>query len=478
MQYWLRRNNTEKGPFTVEALMLQGLQPTDLIKIDGASEWKPVTEYQDLLKAAQSPSKPKFKFTADKQLIEIKDSASQVHQRANKSATLTGNTAKAGGQSSQLNSNSPFHRMPSALPKKKTNVIPPESASDHGMIDHAKERARQNATQASGPAVGSSAAHNSSGQEIRARVQNLDEAPLREIRHYPTVKAVRTTTAKPQNSHFFKEFLLPIIIIGAIGAFAWWGYQQFTKPDKQLVNTVASEPAMDAANNASQDAPQSLSQEVSAIPLNNTGTTSHRDVNKDTTSKPAPAQTASKSAAETDSGEAVEKSKATAPAVTASVPPVTPSKDTQAATAVPKPATTAPPTVTTVRPSETQRSVPNVKKEPEPEAEKATTPVPEVKKVMTIADYVRLSLNQDPQPGIKNIRIQVRNTSKEDLNIAVIEVRYFDKEGKFIQGETLQTGKIDAGKATTVKVPSSKNADRISYKVSLISGDNVYLMGQ
>ena len=58
----------------------------------------------------------------------------------------------------------------------------------------------------------------------------------------------------------------------------------------------------------------------------------------------------------------------------------------------------------------------------------------------------------------------------------MIDVKYLDTDGNTLAGETLEANNIGAGKTVTVKVPNNKDAVNIIYKVSLISGDNLYLM--
>ena len=488
MQYWLRRNNIDKGPFTKEALLSQGLQTTDLIKVDGGTEWKPLTGYQELMTAFQSQPKPKYKFTADKQLIEIKEDAQSTATPPKPQSPL--GTVSQKNVTAQGQPNSPFKRMPSALPKKKTTITPPADHSQIQATEKAKERAKiippvKEASPDSTPSANShsNGLHNGPqignaehGPKVPARVQNLDEAPLRELRHHPTAKPVHTA-APPRNSHFFKEFFLPILIIGGIGFLAWWGYKHLTGPSS-LIGTTSNTDSLELlAQQAGKqaDSPGNLSaanEGPAAIPVKSGAVPKHdgqdslaATVNKNT-------------AALKDSSRAKVTVKPAAGATTApvtppSVKPAAAASDTQNGADNAAAAKTAL-TQTTAGQTDTPAASVAAKKEPEKKVEKKAP----VKKAAAIGDYVNLSLNKTPEPGIKNVKIKVNNTSGDDLNIAVIEIKYFDKTGKFIQGETLQTGKISAGKSATLKVPSSKNAEKISYKVSLISGDNVYLMGR
>jgi len=465
VQYWLRRNNIDKGPFTKEALLSQGLHSSDLIKIDGDSEWKSPNSFTEL---QQGTPKPKYKFTADKKLIEIKeDTTASVKPDA------------AAPKPEHPTGPSPFKRMPSALPKKKGAAPLPADNTNVHANEKARERARMGAAQDTSAgqsshiqAHASAAGHH---QKVHAQVQSLDDAPLRELRHHPTPKPVRAA-ARPQNSHFFKEFFLPILIIGGIGLLAWWGYKQFTSPASDSAMTAISPPADDSAragrsNNDTQQNNAARTEGPAAIPMHPSGgntTKVNTQLKAGSDSSQAAAKPPAKATASTKT-----------PAVSAVTKPKTTVENTPSAqdsSKDKKPATQQAAAVKAPAPAEKKTDTPatvTAKKEPEKKE-----PAKPVQKASSIADYVSLSLNKAPEAGIKNVKIKVHNTSKDDLNIAVVEIKYYDKDGKFIQGETLQTGKINAGKSATLKVPSSKSAERISYKVSLISGDNVYLMGR
>ena len=510
MQYWLRRNNSENGPYTKEALISHGLQTSDLIRLDGESIWKPLDQFHELQGAIQNSPKPKYKFTADKQLIEIKGDPKEGQnlkektpdKAPDKSPDKTPQSGAANPNPAHTGSapggNSPFKRMPSALPKKKV-VVPP--AADHTEVnatEKAKERAKLMATgkiataEPTAPAVApttGTATHmqgptsNTNHPKIQSRVQSLEEAPLREVRHKPTPKPVRTN-AKPQNSHFFKEFFLPVIIIGVLGFLAWWGYKQFTSPTGLMVGQGAVDSGRLATAGPQQPAdtqngvlPQAA-QGPAAIPVTHSKSNQAAPNAADSALRATSAKAASADSGQSPKTTSQPSAKNAATAAPVIQPAENKKQTEQTADALEqKTAKATPDDKTSVQQQNEKADSPKVIPAAKP-IEKKAAPKQSTKRTAGISDYVGLSLNKTPEPGIKNVKIKVHNTSKEDLNIAVVEVKYFDKDGKFIQGETLQTGKIGAGKSVTLKVPSSKNAEKISYKVSLISGDNVYLMGR
>lgn len=459
MQYRLLRNNIASGPFSKEELFVHGLKTTDQLKIDGDISWRPASSFEEFKHALEVVAKPKYKFTADKKLVEVKH---EKEPAAGKpvSTDPQADTPPAGA--------SPFKRAPSALPKKKTGAVSAttgttqtstntERASHKGeMRDEGKQ-----------PFIKKNTIH------------NIEHAPKMEHRRKPIPKPVKAKH-REANSNFIKEFFLPILIIGGIGFLIWWGYQRFTATgsgnNASVVTAAAITDSNDMAANPTEDSQAATLQPntdknataktaipPAAKPGAGGSTVSLSEAQR--AKKIQDSIAAAKIARQRTAEKAAQHEKAAAAEKAA--------KEAAAAALAAKAADT-PKTAAVPTPAAKQDKTPPVKKETAPKktAEAKTPP-----KAKDIGDYLNMSLNKSPDGNIKNIKIKVHNVSKEDLNIAVIEVRYYDKEGKFIKGETLQTGKIGAGKTETVKVPNSKDANRISYKASLISGDKVYLMG-
>ena len=91
-------------------------------------------------------------------------------------------------------------------------------------------------------------------------------------------------------------------------------------------------------------------------------------------------------------------------------------------------------------------------------------------------DYVRLDLNKPSSAGFVNAKIRVNNISNTKLDIAVLRVRYLDDKSNLIKSETIQVENIPAGRSVIVGIPDNKEASKISYGVSMVSGADVYIM--
>lgn len=75
--------------------------------------------------------------------------------------------------------------------------------------------------------------------------------------------------------------------------------------------------------------------------------------------------------------------------------------------------------------------------------------------------------------------LKIQNVSDVDLDLAVVDVQYYDASGRFRKGETLYLHNLRAGKIITIKTAKDVNASYATAKVSLVSSDanGVYAVG-
>ena len=88
-----------------------------------------------------------------------------------------------------------------------------------------------------------------------------------------------------------------------------------------------------------------------------------------------------------------------------------------------------------------------------------------------IDDYISVKKIGGSANGVQNVRLQVNNVSDFPIDLAVINIQYFDVKGKFQKGETMYIKNIDGGNNVEVRVPDSDKSNSIKYKVSLVSAD-------
>lgn len=89
----------------------------------------------------------------------------------------------------------------------------------------------------------------------------------------------------------------------------------------------------------------------------------------------------------------------------------------------------------------------------------------EVKKAESIDDYVDV----ESFPVSTGVQYNVSNISDVPLDLVMIDLQYFDANGKYLKGETLTLKDIGAGGSIKVNAPQNAKAAGIKYKVSMIS---------
>lgn len=403
MQYYLSRNNHVTGPYNLEALLRHGILPTDLIKEESGVQWRAPETFVEF---KNNVSKPKYKITADKEVIEVKN-----------------DTYKNKTTASETSANSPFKRMPSVTMKKKSNE------DDSSQLEMRKDN-----TRIVKPAIINT-------NDIAEKRQKVE--PKKRVSPTPIIKPAR----RANNTNAFKEIFAPLLIIGGIGFVVWWGYKKFSTSDIPTKDTLQ---AITADSLTQKPLVDSSIKEVVVAPIvkkhvvDSTAYYARRDsialiekARKDSLAIITKANAVSDSAAEIGVVENITTDKIEKPII---------EYKKQANIVAP----------TTIAKQEDKK--------------------PTTKKSKSISDYVSLTINKIPDKEVQGIKLNVKNVSNQPLNIAIIDVSYTDASGKIIRGETLQAENIAAGKTASVNVPNDKNAANISYKVSLISGDSIYLM--
>ncbi len=80
-------------------------------------------------------------------------------------------------------------------------------------------------------------------------------------------------------------------------------------------------------------------------------------------------------------------------------------------------------------------------------------------------------LNTSNNNGIQNVRLSAENLTDFLIDLAVIDVQYYDVNGRYQKGETVYVKNILPRQDVTVKIPDNRNAASVHYKVSLISSE-------
>ena len=97
-----------------------------------------------------------------------------------------------------------------------------------------------------------------------------------------------------------------------------------------------------------------------------------------------------------------------------------------------------------------------------------------------IADYVSVQEELQQSDEGKQMKLHVKNNTSTPVDLVVLDLQYYDVNGKFKKGETLYVNHLSANDAVALNAPAVKNAQRIDYKVSLLSieKNGVYLIAE
>lgn len=422
MLYKLLRDNVETGPYTKSELMGMNLHSSDFIRPDvEGSNWILANKFAELKdKIVENAPKPKYKITADGKLVEISNT------------TNPHNAATSENTGEPATDNAPFKRTPSPLPKKKTEA---EENKDKAFDYQAKETTGNHAK------TSNTAFFGSKTETIKPK-QKKEKAAKR-------------------SGSVLKEFIIPLAILG--GLFAGWSYYNSrtgngTKETRETINDMVSDFKQDSIKSVNPNDLATATTPVTevAVPNFDSVKVAVAPPKKNTDS----IALAKKLAAARDSAMAARK------AAEAKQPK--PEEKIAATETKPKEDTKPAPAPKTVTKEDTPKTSTPAKETP-----KATETA---KKGGSVRDYVRLDLNKPSTEGFVNAKIRVNNISKINLNVAVVRVRYLDEKSNVIKNETLQVENIPAGRSVIVGIPDSKSAAKISYGVTMLSGDDVYIM--
>lgn len=123
-------------------------------------------------------------------------------------------------------------------------------------------------------------------------------------------------------------------------------------------------------------------------------------------------------------------------------------------------------TVSGVRGSVKREEVNNTSKEIVTQQSVANNEVKrQVKKAASIDDYIDV----ESYPVSTGVQYNVSNISDVSLDLVMLDLQYFDANGRYLKGETLTLKNIEAGGSIKVNAPQNAKAAGIKYKVSMIS---------
>lgn len=98
-----------------------------------------------------------------------------------------------------------------------------------------------------------------------------------------------------------------------------------------------------------------------------------------------------------------------------------------------------------------------------------------------INDYVAVKEEYEQvDETSRQVKLHIHNKSNIPLDLVVLDLQYYDANGRFKKGETLYVNNLSAHNEVALDAPAAKNNQRVNYKVSLLSIEKkgIYLIAE
>lgn len=98
-----------------------------------------------------------------------------------------------------------------------------------------------------------------------------------------------------------------------------------------------------------------------------------------------------------------------------------------------------------------------------------------------INDYVSVKDEYEQvDDNNRQMKLHVHNKSNIPVDLVVLDLQYYDANGRFKKGETLYVNNLSAHDEVSLSAPAARNNQRIDYKVSLLSIEKkgIYLIAE
>lgn len=434
MSYRLLRNNKESGPFSFDELVQMGLKPYDLIWVDGKSAgWRYPSEINELKPFApvieEQPFDRFYKKPADqpKKNPIISTPLNKEESKAKPRIKITAVSNKI----------EPIHS------NEKKLVEEPVHDSPHWkeMYAHWENKKLQEET---GPKPQQP---NQPSVPLEEQVlQDVPDSMEPDPENILLANGPQDSKSKNNNALIFLLGLL-IISLGTWVAYSW-SKTASHNPEELKIETVENnstpplkpevEPIAAKANESKNlIEPEGLNKadEVvintnNKLPENNTVIPSENTA----VAKPTKTKEAVKDAPEIKQ-----------PVATTTDKPVIKQEPAKTGKEVTKQLTEKPDNSTILK-------------------EKKTSP--------KIVDYIKVSSTQPNEGSVAGIKYKIKNVSETPVDLIMLDLMYYDANGKFKKGETVYVRNVAPGQTVNLPAPENAEAAKIKYKISMISAES------
>jgi hypothetical protein len=95
-----------------------------------------------------------------------------------------------------------------------------------------------------------------------------------------------------------------------------------------------------------------------------------------------------------------------------------------------------------------------------------------------IADYINVDTYTPSANTAVGVKLKIQNVSDIPVDLVMLDLQYYDTNGRFQKGETMYVRNIAAGSTITIPAPDYDKAAKVDYKISMVSSEknNLYLI--
>lgn len=475
MLYRLLRNNKESGPFTALQLKDMGLKPYDLLWTEGrGAAWQYASEINELKDFAPVVEEQPFeRFNKRKETLEsVAQPAVAAKKVKPRYRISNGQLIMVEAGSMEVGTNgviketmpvikemAPIHHINTTPVENKTAETPDWQKTYPQWQPQVQPKKEVKAEEP---------------VEIETKYsESLDDLKKRYAEKVLGDK--KEPSSSSISSASVKQNIMAIVALVVLVAGGYIGYTLKKKDDASVSNGQAKVERADIAGNNTTDAQltsgDNATSDESTPVENNSNTAQNKPQIKAGNTTESSVIGASANAGNASTANAGNNKPANVAAQKKNADVVAKTNATSTDKAANKLSATD--SKATVKESNAQPTTGSVAKNNNVSPTPTTLPAVPVSKPAQkqISDYVAVKKLGGSGAGVQNIKLMVSNVSDFPIDLAVVDIQYFDSKGKYQKGETMYVKDINGGNNVEVRVPDSDKSSTIKYKVSMVQAD-------
>ncbi|HXL55137.1 MAG TPA: FxLYD domain-containing protein, partial [Chitinophagaceae bacterium] len=94
-----------------------------------------------------------------------------------------------------------------------------------------------------------------------------------------------------------------------------------------------------------------------------------------------------------------------------------------------------------------------------------------------ITDYIAVDTYTPSPASAVGVKLRIQNISDIPVDMVMVDLQYYDTNGRYQTGATVYVRNISAGQTVTIPAPDNNLASKVNYRISMVSSEtnNLYL---